>query len=72
MTHINGTELCGKRIEEVQHIISEHYRACQQRRTTTNAAPNDDNNKLEIVVNAELCIAQALKLRAMGSSKGRI
>ena len=74
ITHINGKELRGKSMEEVKELISEHYRACQQRRrhreTTTTAVLNDD--KLELVVNAELCIAQALKLRAMGSSRGWI
>ncbi|CAB9511438.1 expressed unknown protein [Seminavis robusta] len=52
VTHINGEEFLGN-AQELNFIIKEHY---------ANAGAGD---KLELVVNAEQCVAKALQLRAM-------
>ena len=61
ITHVNGQEFSGGTVVELQRIIAEQYHRYSQ---TTN-----DNDKtqirLELVVNAEQCIAQALKLRSI-------
>lgn len=50
VTHVNGEEFVGN-AKDLNELITNHYE-------------HGGENKLEIVVNAELCIAQALKLRA--------
>ena len=52
VTHVNGEEFMGT-AEDLNMLIKSHYAAC------------DSNNKLEIVVNAEVCVAQALKFRSL-------
>lgn len=56
VTHINGQEFVGTSAQDLNMLIKAHY---------ARAASSSDDDPLEIVVNAELCIAQALKLRSM-------
>jgi len=61
ITHVNGHEFSGGTVVDLQRIIAEQYHRYSQMK--------DDNDKtqirLELVVNAEQCIAQALKLRSI-------
>lgn len=65
VTHVNGTEFVGT-ASDLNNLIKAHYESIidpdaeEGGAVTTTTHPR----QLEIVVNAELCIAQALKLRA--------
>lgn len=62
VTHINGDEFTGGTAEDLKRLIKAHYASY----TSGNDNENDEaNHQLELVVNAEPCIAQALKLRAI-------
>jgi len=60
ITHVNGQEFSGGTVEDLKRIISDQYNSY------TLMKDNDKKNiRLELVVNAEQCIAQALKLRSI-------
>lgn len=64
VTHINGNEFTGGTAEDLKHLIKGHY--ASNTSGNENENENDEaNHRLELVVNAEPCIAQALKLRAV-------
>mmetsp|Transcript_20318 Transcript_20318/g.48337 ORF Transcript_20318/g.48337 Transcript_20318/m.48337 type:complete len:369 (+) Transcript_20318:339-1445(+) len=57
VTHVNGQEFVGT-TEDLKMLIRLHYQDVM-------AGSELNNNKLEIVVNGELCVAKALQLRSL-------
>jgi hypothetical protein len=55
VTHVNGREFVGTS-NDLKMLVKSHYSSTRD--------GDHGNKKLEIVVNAELCVAQALKLRS--------
>mmetsp|Transcript_20319 Transcript_20319/g.48338 ORF Transcript_20319/g.48338 Transcript_20319/m.48338 type:complete len:368 (+) Transcript_20319:339-1442(+) len=58
VTHVNGQEFVGT-TEDLKMLIRLHYQDVMA------GTEENNNNKLEIVVNGELCVAKALQLRSL-------
>jgi len=69
ITHVNGQEFSGGTVKELQRILVEQYHRYNIQLKNDNDNDNDNDKqqqiRLELVVNAEHCIAQALQLRSI-------